>query len=86
MNVELRHLRVVVLVAEAGSVGRAARWLKVSQPSLTAQLKRIESAFGGELFERSRTESPRHRWAGTPWTGRGRSSSTWITCPQRSRR
>jgi len=55
MNVELRHLRVVVLVAEAGSVGRAARWLKVSQPSLTAQLKRIESAFGGELFERSRT-------------------------------
>ena len=55
MNVELRHLRVVVLVAEAGSVGRAARWMKVSQPSLTAQLKRIESAFGGELFERSRT-------------------------------
>ena len=55
MNVELRHLRVVVLVAEAGSVGRAARWLKVSQPSLTAQLKRIEAAFGGELFERSRT-------------------------------
>ena len=51
MNVELRHLRVVVLVAEAGSVGRAARWLKVSQPSLTAQLKRIEAAFGGELFE-----------------------------------
>jgi DNA-binding transcriptional LysR family regulator len=55
MNVELRHLRVVVLVAEAGSVGRAARWLKVSQPSLTAQLKRIEAAFGGELFSRSRT-------------------------------
>jgi DNA-binding transcriptional LysR family regulator len=55
MNVELRHLRVVVLLAEAGSVGRAARWLKVSQPSLTAQLKRIESAFGGELFARSRT-------------------------------
>jgi DNA-binding transcriptional LysR family regulator len=55
MKVELRHLRVVVLVAEAGSVGRAARWMKVSQPSLTAQLKRIEAAFGGELFERSRT-------------------------------
>src|SRR4051795_13449651 len=55
MNVELRHLRVVVLVAEAGSVGRAARWLKVSQPSLTAQLKRIEAAFGGDLFSRSRT-------------------------------
>src|SRR4029453_4744017 len=48
MNVKLRPLRVVVLVEEAGSVGRAARWLKVSQPSLTAQLKRIEAAFGGE--------------------------------------
>ena len=86
MNVELRHLRVMVLVAEAGSVGRAARWLKVSQPSLTAQLKRIESAFGGELFERSRTgvtPTPLGRYA---WTGRGRSSSMWITCPQRSRR
>jgi DNA-binding transcriptional LysR family regulator len=55
MNVELRHLRVVVLVAESGSVGRAARSLKVSQPSLTAQLKRIETAFGGQLFERSHT-------------------------------
>ena len=55
MNVELRHLRVVVLVAESGSVGRAARSLKVSQPSLTAQLKRIEAAFGGQLFERSHT-------------------------------
>jgi len=55
MNVELRHLRVVVLVAESGSVGRAARSLKVSQPSLTAQLKRIETAFGGQLFDRSHT-------------------------------
>lgn len=55
MDVELRHLRVVVLVAESGSVGRAARALKVSQPSLTAQLKRIETAFGGRLFDRSHT-------------------------------
>src|SRR5262245_49448068 len=55
MNVELRHLRVVVLVAESGSVGRAARSLNVSQPGLTAQLKRIETAFGGRLFERSHT-------------------------------
>ena len=55
MDVELRHLRVVVLVAESGSVGRAARSLKVSQPSLTAQPKRIETAFGGRLFDRSHT-------------------------------
>ena len=80
MNVELRHLRVVVLVAEAGSVGRAARWLKVSQPSLTAQLKRIEAAFGGELFERSRTGVTPPRWAGTPSIAPGRSWSTSTTC------
>jgi DNA-binding transcriptional LysR family regulator len=66
MKVELRHLRVVVLVAESGSVGRAARSLKVSQPSLTAQLKRIETAFGGRLFERSHigvTPTPLGRYA-----------------------
>lgn len=66
MDVELRHLRVVVLVAESGSVGRAARSLKVSQPSLTAQLKRIETAFGGRLFDRSHagvTPTPLGRYA-----------------------
>ncbi|AHH96864.1 LysR family transcriptional regulator [Kutzneria viridogrisea] len=51
-ELELRHLRAVRAVAEAGSVSRAATLLGVSQPALTAQLKRIERILGGQLFER----------------------------------
>ncbi|WP_257902452.1 LysR family transcriptional regulator [Saccharothrix obliqua] len=49
---ELRHLHVVLTVAEAGSISRAASSLKVAQAGLTAQLRRIERGFGGPLFVR----------------------------------
>ncbi|MFC9688432.1 LysR family transcriptional regulator [Kribbella sp. NPDC056951] len=52
MELELRHLRVVCRLADTGSVSKAAAALGVSQPSLTAQLHRIEEAVGGSLFER----------------------------------
>lgn len=55
MELELRHLRVVVALADAGSVSKAAAALGVSQPSLTAQLQRIERAVGGRLFDRTST-------------------------------
>ncbi|MCT9928913.1 LysR family transcriptional regulator [Planotetraspora sp. A-T 1434] len=54
MDLELRHLKIVRAVAEAGSVTKAATRLGLAQPSLTAQLKRIERALGGPLFERDR--------------------------------
>ncbi|MFI8822682.1 LysR family transcriptional regulator [Streptomyces sp. NPDC053431] len=54
MQLELRHLEAVCRIAEAGSLGRAAARLGVSQPALSAQLKRIERAAGGELFTRGR--------------------------------
>lgn len=53
MELELRHLRVIVALADAGSVSKAAALLGVSQPSLTAQLQRIERAVGGRLFDRT---------------------------------
>jgi DNA-binding transcriptional LysR family regulator len=52
MEIDLRHLRIVCRVGETGSVSKAAAVLGVSQPSLTAQLHRIEHAVGGSLFER----------------------------------
>ncbi|MFI6908210.1 LysR family transcriptional regulator [Nonomuraea sp. NPDC050394] len=52
MQLELRHLRAVMTIAEVGSVSRAATRLGVSQPSLTAQLRRIEDALGGRVFSR----------------------------------
>jgi DNA-binding transcriptional LysR family regulator len=55
MDIELRHARIVVAISEAGSISRGASDLDLPQPSLTAQLKRIERAVGGELFVRSRS-------------------------------
>ncbi|WP_020671422.1 LysR family transcriptional regulator [Amycolatopsis nigrescens] len=51
-ELELRHLRAVRAVAATGSVSKASTLLGISQPALTAQLKRIEKILGGELFER----------------------------------
>ncbi|MER7702093.1 LysR family transcriptional regulator [Kitasatospora sp. NPDC097605] len=55
MNVELRHARVVAAISATQSISKAAVELKIPQPSLTAQLRRIEKAMGGELFVRSRS-------------------------------
>src|SRR3954452_22211690 len=52
MDLGLRHLRVVLTVAESGSISRAALAMKVAQSGLTTQLRRIEQGFGGPLFER----------------------------------
>lgn len=52
MDLELRHLKVVCTIAEAGSVTKAAAELGVAQPALTAQLNRIERTLGGPLFDR----------------------------------
>jgi DNA-binding transcriptional LysR family regulator len=54
MDFELRHLRVIRAIADAGSVTRAATVLGTTQPALSAQLRRIEEHLGGTLFERSR--------------------------------
>ncbi|MEU7344452.1 LysR family transcriptional regulator [Streptomyces bacillaris] len=53
MDLELRHLRILLAIAEAGSLTRAAAALMLSQPAVTTQLRRIEASFGQPLFERS---------------------------------
>lgn len=55
MDLELRHLRAVCAIADAGSLTKAAARLGVSQPALSAQLRRVEKALGGELFHRGRS-------------------------------
>ena len=52
MELELRHLRLIVTVAEQGSVTRAAAALGLTQPALTAQLNRIDRTFGAAVFTR----------------------------------
>ncbi|PPK71210.1 LysR family transcriptional regulator [Actinokineospora auranticolor] len=53
MEVEIRHLRVIVAIAESGSLNRASKVLGLSQPGLTGQLQRIENTLGGQLFFRA---------------------------------
>ncbi|MGY1498346.1 LysR family transcriptional regulator [Streptomyces sp. QTS52] len=52
MELEVRHLRVLNAIADAGSISRAAAALGFTQPALTAQLQRIERLLGGSLFIR----------------------------------
>ncbi|WP_214317232.1 LysR family transcriptional regulator [Nonomuraea sediminis] len=52
MQLELRHLRTLRAIADQGSVTKAAAALGVSQPALTAQLRRIERLLGGAVFTR----------------------------------
>ncbi|MDK1474950.1 LysR family transcriptional regulator [Streptomyces sp. 549] len=54
MDLELRHLKTVRAIADAGSLTKAASALGLAQPALSAQLKRIERTLGGRLFERGR--------------------------------
>ena len=50
---DLRSLRYLVAVVEAGSLTRAAGTLYIAQPALTAQIKKLESELETQLFERT---------------------------------
>ncbi len=53
--VHLDLIRSFFLVAEMGSLNRAAARLRVSQSTLTRQMRALEHEVGGALFERSST-------------------------------
>jgi DNA-binding transcriptional LysR family regulator len=53
MNADLRDIRYFAAVVEHGSLTRAALALKVSQPTLTHAIARLEEALGGPVWRRS---------------------------------
>jgi DNA-binding transcriptional LysR family regulator len=53
-NVELRHLRYFVAVAEAGTFTEAAERMFIAQPTLSQQLRRLEDIVGTRLLHRRR--------------------------------
>lgn len=47
------HLRYFWTTAKEGSLARAAAKLRVSQPSISGQIRELEAAFGEKLFRRA---------------------------------
>ncbi|MFI5614180.1 LysR family transcriptional regulator [Amycolatopsis sp. NPDC051903] len=71
MDLEARHLRYVVAVADTLNFSRAAEQLHMSQPALSARVKAVERHLGVPLFERT-TRSVAPTEAGQRFTQKAR--------------
>jgi DNA-binding transcriptional LysR family regulator len=52
-NVPMEVIRSVAAVQETGSITKAANLLGLSQPAISAQVKRIEGIVGGSIFRKT---------------------------------
>lgn len=53
-GLELRHLRYLVAVADAGTFTQAAERIFIAQPTLSQQIRRLEEMVGTPLLQRRR--------------------------------
>ncbi|GKY90136.1 LysR substrate-binding domain-containing protein [Sinisalibacter aestuarii] len=54
LHLRLRHLQLVELLAQHGTVGQIAEEMNRTQPALTKMLQELEASLGTRLFERGR--------------------------------
>ena len=54
LGLELRHLRYLVAVANAGTFTHAAERIFIAQPTLSQQIRRLEEMVGTPLLQRRR--------------------------------
>jgi DNA-binding transcriptional LysR family regulator len=52
-NIPTEIVRSVVVIAETGSFSKAAERLGLSQPAISAQIKRLQLLVGGTIFEKT---------------------------------
>jgi DNA-binding transcriptional LysR family regulator len=52
MTLDLRQLNAFLTIVSAGSLGRAADMLHITQPALSRTVRRLEQQVGAPLFER----------------------------------
>jgi DNA-binding transcriptional LysR family regulator len=52
-NIEFRHLKYILAIAETGNFTRAANRLFLTQPSLSRQIKDLEDDIGFPIFLRN---------------------------------
>ncbi|MCM5571157.1 LysR family transcriptional regulator [Burkholderiaceae bacterium FT117] len=52
-RLRMRHLELLEILADAGTVRAAAGRMRLTQPAVTRMLKEIEELFCGQMFERS---------------------------------
>lgn len=65
-RLRIRHIQLIVILGQTGSVRAAAHCLHLSQPAVSKMLQEVEEAFGERLFDRSRrgvTPRPQGRLA-----------------------
>lgn len=65
IDVSLRTLRYFVAAADHGNVTLAAQTLKVSQPSVSIAIARVEKLFNAQLFVRQHSKGMALTPAGT---------------------
>lgn len=76
-RLDIKQLKALVTVVEAGSVTRAAELLHLVQPAVTRQIRSLELELGVPLFERTR-QGMRPTTAGTILAERARRALTEL--------